>query len=160
MSKINNISALAWFLRILSIIVILTASVGLSYIIVLMKQEPAERDISEFSRPVDVKVITEQSDYQVELSAYGTLTPKTHLAISPEVSGRVIYMHPKLDRGNIIKQGDVLFKIDSKDYEQQLKITQSRVDQLKNDIVQMEHEYKENLSLINLKKKYANFIPS
>ncbi|EGQ9815414.1 efflux RND transporter periplasmic adaptor subunit [Vibrio parahaemolyticus] len=57
------------------------------------------------------------TDHKVVITSYGELVPfeKTHL--SAQVSGEVISWHPNFVTGGIVKRGEVLFTIESDNYE-------------------------------------------
>ncbi|MCG7560179.1 MULTISPECIES: hypothetical protein [Pseudoalteromonas] len=60
------------------------------------------------------------------VTGFGRVRPKERWQALSEVSGRVIYRHPKLEKGKALKAGTVLLKIDPIDYE--LKLAQARSD--------------------------------
>ena len=55
-----------------------------------------------------------QLDRVVE--AFGTVIPAQEVTLSAEVSGRVVHMHPELQPGGIVKEGDVLLRLDEEQY--------------------------------------------
>ena len=57
----------------------------------------------------------------------GQVETRANVAISPQVTGRVISLHPSLIPGGTIKAGEVLFGIDPTDYEIALKRSRSEV---------------------------------
>jgi len=65
--------------------------------------------------------------------AYGTVRPKRQIKVVPEVSGRLVEVHPDLAVGNVIRKGELLFRIDTRMYE-------SRIEQIKAEIGRLEAE--------------------
>lgn len=64
---------------------------------------------------------------QLELVIDGTVVPYREAKVSSEVSGRVIYKSEHCEAGAIVKQGDVLMRIDPEDYKLELtRLTQQR----------------------------------
>jgi RND family efflux transporter MFP subunit len=61
-----------------------------------------------------VKLEADEGARTVRVS--GTVTAAQSAALSPEVSGRVTFVSPALQRGGRVKKGDVLFRVDSRDY--------------------------------------------
>jgi RND family efflux transporter MFP subunit len=47
----------------------------------------------------------------------GTVAPRTEADLVPEVSGRVVWLSPSFAPGGFFKQGDVLLRIESRDFE-------------------------------------------
>lgn len=111
--KLLNISK-----RISQIIVglaIIASAVVLSVILYLSKQEP--KKIEETPLPSLVETITvDQKNTPVTITAYGTVRPSRELTVQSEVSGRVIEQSPDLDEGGILKEGQIILKIDPRNY--------------------------------------------
>ncbi|EHU4914841.1 HlyD family secretion protein [Vibrio vulnificus] len=70
---------------------------------------------------------------QLELKAvaplaigFGKVAPKVEWKAIAEVSGKVIYRHPRLEKGQVLKAGTEILRIDPLDY--QLKLVQAQAD--------------------------------
>ena len=63
---------------------------------------------------------------QLRVHTQGTVVPRTQSALVPEVSGRVVQVSPSLAPGGFFTKGELLLKIDSRDYE--LAIIQSEAE--------------------------------
>ena len=61
---------------------------------------------------------------RLTVQAEGTVRPRTQTEMVPEVSGRVVEISPSLAAGGFFEEGDVLLKIDPREYE--LQVVQSR----------------------------------
>lgn len=70
-------------------------------------------------------------DVVVNLDGFGTVRSRRRVNISPEVSGRIIQHHSRLQVGEIVPQGEILFQIDPRDYEVALLQAKAEVDRLK-----------------------------
>ena len=81
-----------------------------------MRQEPAEAIRTERAVPVEV-LMAQPEDVQVIISEHGVVRPRSIVRIAPEVSGVVVAVHPRLDAGEMIPAGELLFQIDPRDYE-------------------------------------------
>lgn len=68
---------------------------------------------------VSTQSVTE-SEHLVTLNGWGQIKPKEQTKIAAQVSGRVIQVHPHLNIGDIVYSGDVLFEIETADYQQNL----------------------------------------
>ncbi len=55
------------------------------------------------------------SDYPVYITGYGEVSSLTVVPVAPEVPGKIINIHPRLEEGEIILKGELLFQIDPKD---------------------------------------------
>ena len=63
-------------------------------------------------RVIEVKAITEY----LEVSSQGTVQPRSQSELTPEVSGRVVWISPSLVNGGAFREGDILLRIDDADY--------------------------------------------
>ena len=57
---------------------------------------------------------------------YGKITPKVEWKAIAEVTGKIVYRHPKLEKGQILQTGTEILRIDPLDY--QLKLVQAQAD--------------------------------
>ncbi len=70
----------------------------------------------------------------VELVASGVVTPSREVTVIPEVSGRIVSQSPSLIPGGRFEQGDVLARIDARDYTLAVRQEESRVKQAELDL--------------------------
>ena len=125
---------------IASIVVLLVGVMGMG-ILSRLKTPPAEAKSGE--RPLKVEALqVEQEDVPVLISGYGEVKALTVVPIAPEVAGKIIKIHPKLEAGEIIPKGEVLFKIDPTDYMIVLKTSRERLKILNRsqELAKKEHE--------------------
>src|SRR5690606_30864105 len=57
-----------------------------------------------------------------------------------EVAGRVVEIHPKLEVGEVIPKGEVLFAIDQRDYTARLKDAAATTEQLEMTVERLERQ--------------------
>lgn len=80
-------------------------------------------------------------NFQPIITAQGTVKPHTVINLTPEISGRIIFVSAKLVVGGLFEKGEELLRIDPKDYE--LALEQSKADinsaqsQITNALAQM-----------------------
>jgi RND family efflux transporter MFP subunit len=85
------------------------------------------------ARPRDVAVplvrvaTVKLEDLALEVATHGTVAPRTESALVPEVSGRVLEVSPSLAAGGFFAEGDVLLRIDPRDYEVALERARASV---------------------------------
>ena len=118
------------------IICILVLLIGVSGMVVLtrLKKSPAEAENGERALRVEIVQIKKE-DVQVEITGYGEVRALTVVPVAPEISGKIVHIHPRLKIGEIIPKGEVLFKIDPRDYLIILKTNRKRL-----KILQRSHE--------------------
>lgn len=127
------------FRIIVCVLILLLGVIGMSSF-AKMKQPPIEAHYDEPSLRVEVlKAYTE--DVPVSITGYGEVKVLDVVSIAPEVSGKIVKIHPRLETGEIISKGDVLFSIDPRDYEASLEETAAAVKQLENSILRLNKQY-------------------
>lgn len=96
---------------------VLAVSAALTGGLLTFKRTPAEATAVPAEKPIHVVVETVQpSDEPVWIEGFGTVAALRTLAITPEVSGQVLSVHPSLVAGGLVSEGDLLFEIDSRPY--------------------------------------------
>jgi multidrug efflux pump subunit AcrA (membrane-fusion protein) len=85
-----------------------------------MKKSPAAAKDEE--RALKVEAIRAQPvDSPVVITGYGEVHALKVVPLSPEVSGTIVAIHPRLVAGGIIPMGETLFRIDTRDYDAAVK---------------------------------------
>ena len=119
-------------------LVLMVGVIGMSAL-AKMRQPPAK--VIPKERPLSVEVQkAELENVPVIITGYGEVKALDVVSISSEVSGKVIYLHPRLEAGEVISKGEVLFRIDPSDYEASLKGAEATVDQLKAAILRLDKQ--------------------
>lgn len=99
---------------VVSIIVLIVGVMGMK-MLASMKTPPAEAKNGE--RPLRVETMqVKQEDIPVFITGYGEVKTFNVVPIAPEVTGKIVKIHSRLEAGEIIPKGDILFKIDPRDY--------------------------------------------
>lgn len=103
----------------------LVAIIGLLTLIILGLLKPAPVLLPN----VDTSPLVEVAKVELRkldpvITGYGRAQPKENWSAISEVSGRVIFRHPELEKGRTLNQDTVVIKIDPVDYE--LALAQSR----------------------------------
>ena len=127
-------------LRALACVAILAGSIGIIALAVAMRPTPHKADLPEKSLRVDV-LKAELKDVPVEISGLGEMRSRDIVDIAPEVSGRVVRVHPRLEVGGIIPKGEVLFEIDPRDYQARLDQSNASVSQLENMLERLRKQF-------------------
>ncbi len=120
-------------------LVLLVGVVGLATLASL-KTPPAE--VKNGERPLRVEVLqVEPEDIPVFITGYGEVQALKVVPIAPEVAGKIIKVHPRLEAGEIIPKGETLFKIDPQDYLTVYKTSKERLKILKRSYELAQKEY-------------------
>ncbi|UCH82685.1 MAG: efflux RND transporter periplasmic adaptor subunit [Candidatus Latescibacterota bacterium] len=93
-------------------------AVGAVVAVALIKsRSPVETRPAKDYAPLVRVVTVEPTDHQFKVTTHGTVKPRTETALVPEVAGRVVSIAPSFADGGFFEKGDVLVRLDSRDYE-------------------------------------------
>ena len=101
---------------------------GLMLLAVVIKMNPPETpQRGNFGGPQMVVETTtvERQNYQVQLQSYGTVQPRTRSVLVAQVSGQIISVNENVRDGGFFEEGDVLGRIDPRDYEADVRIAEA-----------------------------------
>ena len=115
-------------LRILLPLVILGISGGIAWWIYITKPEPRERNFNPGATEVEVFAI-QPGNFRVELETQGTVQARTESTLIPEVRGRILEISPNFRDGGFFEQGDMLLRIDPRDYQTELVVAEANLSQ-------------------------------
>jgi RND family efflux transporter MFP subunit len=122
--------------RLIICTIVLLTGIAAMLALASMKKPPAEARLDERPLHVEVKTAAFQ-DVPVIISGYGEARSLDVVTISPEVSGRIVEIHPQLEAGEIIPLGDVLFRIDERDYQADHSEAVAAVEQWRQTILRL-----------------------
>ncbi|QDG54209.1 efflux RND transporter periplasmic adaptor subunit [Persicimonas caeni] len=96
-------------------LVVLAAAVGLVVLLVSTKKEPERKEKREQRVLVQTEMV-EASSHRLNVQAAGEVVAARNLVVTPQVSGRLVWVNDKLVPGGIIRKGETLFRVDPADY--------------------------------------------
>lgn len=94
----------------------LAGSLLLTVLVVLLSPSPPKVEIKKEALLVS-GVFPRATDERFQISGFGSVRAARELDVRPEVSGRIVSLHPDLQVGGRILEGEVLLQIDPRDYE-------------------------------------------
>ncbi|MGF1529461.1 MAG: efflux RND transporter periplasmic adaptor subunit [Candidatus Competibacterales bacterium] len=101
----------------------------------LLTSSPKAQRQPPVRRPPLVEVMpVALATHPTVVEVLGTVRAATQIDLQPRVSGEIRRVHPALEPGGLLKQGDVAVKIDPLDFEIKLRQHQSEVDQVRADL--------------------------
>jgi RND family efflux transporter MFP subunit len=124
-------------LHLITCFVLLLIGVGGLAALSGLKEAPAEVSYQEPSLRVQT-ITAAPEDIQVHIVGYGEVKPLNVVSITPEIPGKVVSVHPRLEPGEVIADGEVLFKIDARNYEAAHRQARARGEQCRNAISQLQ----------------------
>lgn len=102
-------------------------ALGIFTLVLVTKLRPSAEVKPLEDRSKIVKVISlEQKGVAPLVIGFGKINPKFEWKAIAEVSGKVVYRHPDLNKGNVLVAGTEVLRIDPLDYE--LKLAQAEAD--------------------------------
>ena len=121
-----------------SIIVLTAGILGMS-MLASLKTPPVEIKNSERSIRVEALQITRE-DAPIYITGYGEVKALNVVPISAEVSGKIVQIHPRLETGEMILKGEILFEIDSTNYTASYDEARAVVQQMENAIMRLKKQ--------------------
>ncbi len=120
------------------------------------KKPPQQKDIILDSPSVRVMEVS-PIDVLPRAIGYGTSRPaKTWKAIA-QVSGKIIHTHSQLQKGSIIRKGEILLKIDATEYRINLAKIRANIQNFNVQIMQLKVEEENNHKILELQKNDLDF---
>ena len=105
--------------RLLVNVIISLLLVGLGFaglkLLTGMRKPPVEVATAERALKVEVQEVALQ-DVAVAMSGFGEVRALNSVTLAAEVAGRVVAVHPRLEVGETVFQGELLFEVDSRNY--------------------------------------------
>ncbi len=126
--------------RIVLCLAILIVGAGGFGVLSALKKPPAEIENGE--RPMKVKVLEVSSKpTAVNITGYGQVSSLNSVTLSAEVAGQVQEIHPRLEVGEVIPAGELLFQIDTRDYAANLAQSEAEVGQLTSALSRLKKQF-------------------
>lgn len=118
---------------ILACVSILAVGAGLMFFLIATRQHPALADERERAIRVQTRTVQPESA-PITIKGYGEVHAQDEVSLAVEVPGKVVEIHPKLEVGERVKQGELLFRIDPSDYQNNLDRARAAASQMENSV--------------------------
>ena len=105
-------------------LIIIVSGLFISGVMMTFKPVAKPSEI-KFPTPFVESIISKSKSMSIIIKSQGSIIPQKESQIYPEIRGPIIYVSDKLYEGSSFKKGDILAKIDSKDYELDIKSAES-----------------------------------
>lgn len=115
----------------------------------LFQNPPEEKTRNAPKRPIlSVEtLILEPQAYQVQIKSFGTVQAGSKGSVVSQVQGVITELGENVQAGSFFDKGELLFKIDDRDYMAALKITEASLSEARAKLV--EEEARSNQALLN-----------
>ncbi len=125
------------------ILPILVIVVGVVIMRMMILNRPAPEKKHRVNPGVLVQVVQPGSENrQIQVFATGTVQSVQEVEITPQISGKVVEVHPRLVTGGYINNGSLLFKIEDADYRLTVGKAQTVITQARSEITILESKAK------------------
>lgn len=114
-------------IRKIAPVIILVTLLGLAY---LIKSNPPQSKYRNARPAAQMLVETQRINtqaYPVRVQSYGTVQPRTQTALVAQVGGQIVEVSAAFRDGGFFDKGDVLVRIDGRDYDADVNIAQAAV---------------------------------
>lgn len=116
-----------------------------------LRVPPGAKAIEESALIVEVTEAMPR-EVQTVISGYGEVTALNTVALSPEVSGRVVAVHPHLEEGEVIEAGETLFQLDTETLTLEKTTAERRLVTLKRNRDLLKKEFERTRKLFDAMK--------
>lgn len=100
---------------VLPVLILLLGVIGM-LLLVQSRQAPPKQALKNPGILVEV-IRAEPADHPVQVLGTGTVQSRQEVAITPQVSGRIVGLAPGFQAGGFFRKGDLLFEIEAVDYQ-------------------------------------------
>lgn len=107
---------------------VLLAGAGISFVLAAREHDALPPAAVKLPPAVAVTA-AEIGDVRLEIPAWGLVAPREHIDIHAQVSGRIVRLADGLAAGAVVKQREVLFALDARDYQNRLDEAEADVEQ-------------------------------
>lgn len=129
----ERIQEVSLLVRVVVIIAVLVVGVLAMASMIMLKEEPAEAHNVERTLAVDTLEVGPE-DVPVTVAGLGEVRALNVVAVSAEIPGAVVEIHPKLEVGEVVPAGELLFRIDQRDYLSVRDQAQAQVNQFEKTV--------------------------
>ncbi len=131
--------ALRIILMIVLPVAVLAVGAWAAMTMIANRPEP-EKKAPEVTAPLVRVMRAEAESVRLTVETEGIVTPRTESQLVPEVSGRVMWVSPSLVTGGFFDEGQILLKIDPREYELAVVRARSAIAQAKTRVATEEQE--------------------
>ncbi|TNE41820.1 MAG: efflux RND transporter periplasmic adaptor subunit [Alphaproteobacteria bacterium] len=108
-------------------------------VVAVSKPKPQPQEVEVLPRLVRV-ADAQPMDQEVYVSSQGTVNSRVAITLEPQVSGRIVFVSPNFVSGGFFKEGDVLVRIDPRDWELNVVRAEARVAEAQQNLARVEAE--------------------
>ncbi len=107
-------------IQLLLVVVVIIVGLLIAFVFIKLKKPPQRQEQIVLAPLVKVERL-DRRDIKMMIRGYGTVNPSLQVEIVPQVSGKVVWVNPQFKAGGFIRRGELILKIDPRDYELALR---------------------------------------
>ncbi len=108
---------------------------------VLIKLKPKEKHIIPENKGILVETFfLKPLSVSMDVEAYGTVKAREQIELIAEVGGKVDYLPDSFKEGNFIEKGEILLRIDKREFELNVKSAEARLHQARAELLNLDQE--------------------
>ena len=120
------------------IIVLVVLGIGVAAYYLRNNGRKSEPAVGSLSRPTTAEVI--QTNISFAVNAAGEIGPAEQVSVRPEINGKIDQL--PVDIGDQVKKGDLLFKLDDKELQQERESNLTAIERAKLELQKAERDFK------------------
>ncbi len=129
-------------------------ALGIIILILSIALKPAPPQVEGYSKAKLVNVTQiETKQIAPEILGFGRVAPKHIWQGVAQVSGRLVYRHPQLETGRILKKGTLLLEIDPLEYQLGLAQAQANLNATRAKLTQLDQQEKNYKTSLNIEEQ-------
>ncbi len=139
----------------LALIALIAIAIALVFFQVKNKIPVSRSEAALPASPVEY-VPLKSIPFRARATAYGHVEPSVSLTGKSEVSGKVVYVHPELQKGGSIKAGSVVLRVEPTAFELTLNQSQAGLEASQSSLKQLEIEEQSTRRLLDIARQNLN----
>lgn len=128
-----------WWVRLIVVGAILGAGVLGMAGLAALRQDPPRMDPPEPVLRADAIEVF-RGTHRTTLRGFGSARSARRVDLAPQVGGRVVEAHPRLEVGEVVAAGEVLVRIDPTDYEIRVEAAEAELARLEAEAARLDRE--------------------
>lgn len=145
--------------RIVLILILIAIGWGGYQFICGLKQPPAEATVGETALRVEA-ITLHAEDVPISLRGYGTVRARNRVNLSSEVGGLIVGIHPRLETGEIIPAGDLLFEVDPRTYAVRVDQAKAEIERLRAQVSRIDQQQTNDTRRLELSRRSRDLAAS
>ena len=136
------------------LLIILPIAIAIVIVAVMVgsKKSPEKRQLQEVAHRVRVLKMA-PLDIEPRAIGYGQVKPGREWQVVPEVSGRITEVNPVFKTGSLVRQAEILLRIDTVDFELAVRQMSANIAKIEAQMAELERQEKNNRATLKIQQE-------